>query len=113
MLLACSSYVQSKFLCGEKGPKYLMNYIPSSRVNDGELNVICYWIEFHWLILGVCDCCDGSDEKSRKCPDLCTSQITEYRKLALQQYRTVQGGVQVMWVMFKERGVVWFAALVL
>ena len=48
--------------------------------------------------VGICDCCDGSDENlySRiKCPDSCNNDMSSFRKLALQQYRTLQAGIQV------------------
>ena len=48
--------------------------------------------------VGICDCCDGSDEASLPnihCPDACDNDVTSYRKVALQQYRTIQAGLQV------------------
>ena len=76
------------FTCGKSGP--IKKDIPYSRVNDG-----------------ICDCCDGSDEintfyyhnnnnhNSTKCKDTCSTDLTQYKKLALAQHRKVQGGITV------------------
>lgn len=67
--------------------------IPTSRVNDG-----------------VCDCCDGSDEKNKhitsmymnKCLNTCQDDIVSIRQQALANYRSIQVNLRVKYDLLEE-----------
>ena len=77
---ACSGVWGSstRFKCGKDNS----TSIPTSRVRDG-----------------VCDCCDGTDEKPHgegksPCPDVCAKQEMSAKMEALEWHRFVQQGVR-------------------
>jgi hypothetical protein len=50
--------------------------------------------------LGICDCCDGSDEEATQssarthCPNTCHEIISKLRSDALEEYRVIQSGIR-------------------
>lgn len=78
---ACSHITSASFVCS---PGTATSFsVPLSRVDDG-----------------VCDCCDGSDEKGNKnmaapCEDKCELDLIGIKQQALAQYTTIKAGLKV------------------
>ena len=81
---ACSgfqSWRSRSFECS--GSTHMKIFLPSSRVHDG-----------------ICDCCDGEDERVEggswrlgvECPNICKSELARARQDALKVYSVVQKG---------------------
>lgn len=80
---ACSYWKSSgsgRFIC--TGSQFIVSSIPTSRVGDG-----------------ICDCCDGDDERGSlwhvSCPDTCLEELTAARQQALQAHAEIKDGREI------------------
>jgi hypothetical protein len=81
----CPNDGSDEFLTAACSPVGFFECKRSSQINKIDQEGILPFIQSSRVNDMVCDCCDGSDETQKVCPNSCDVKIAEYRQLLLQQ----------------------------